>query len=444
MTLWFDSGSGRQSADVDSLGAWEVSLLPGHWRVEASSDTCSEIALAVVPAEITAREGEQVSLLLDSGQQLRGSVVDCAGNPVPAVVVRSSECEAASDGNGFFRLPADGASTLEVDVVSIPSGLAPPWWQQVETFGSMIGSRPVFQPTEEVEIVLPQEQEVSFLALDRIGQPLGRVRISIRARFNAGVPWPEGPNYVVRSTSEGSFELENLRVGDYEAWLFPENGGTWPDAIPFSVECLSPHPRITLDFNQGFGDDELVGRTVDTFGNPMPGTYLGVWRVAGGLTFENRLFFHAKAAVLSDSEGNIRLPGLPRGTYLIVRTPSHRPDPALIYLDKEPFLTTDVPGSGFEWIVDAAEPASLIARLHAGAHSVRRTLHLEIISIGPDPILRQERFDSRGECVLQELPPGQARLRVVEGLGEGVERSVSPNTIELRSGVQSEVELILD
>lgn len=219
--------------------------------------------------------------------------------------------------------------------------------------------------------------------------------------------------------------------------------------MTFEIDCVAQHPPVRLVFREGHGAGELRGLVLDSSGTPRGDMDFGVWRVRGGITFETRAAFPTKAAVTSDAQGRVVVRGLPEGRYMVVRTPGHRVAPSLIDVDREPFLEVDVPAEGpasFEWVVDPVPPAKLVAHLADGVGAIGK-LRVAIESSGSTPIVREGWFQ-KGECLLDDLPPGQATLELgilrADDPPEVIYVALNPPTVSLQPGRAAEVTLAID
>lgn len=442
LTLRFTRGSEVESVGLGESGEWSIELRPGPWQVAALHVGCDR-GLPLEPRTIEVDNAEQRHFLtLPSQALVRGTVTDCAGNSIPKVGVffGDGKCATTTDGAGAFSLPAGfGPEELQVDLATLPVDVAPPWWQASPRIG-VLGASHRVSPRASAAIVLPLRRDLVGFANGPEGRPLSGSRLSIRGRFRTDVSWAEGPNYVVTVEEDGSFRLSDLAPGRYEAWPF---GGyaVRPDPVRFDLDCLSTG-AIALSFDKGFGDATLLGSVADSNGSPMQGLRFGAWRITSGFEPKMRMYFHAKASLTSDGNGQVRVEGLPEGELLIVRTPSVRPG-GLYYSDKEPSLRVSLAAgetTRFDWIVDAASPAGIQASLNGDTTQGLLELHLDITtSVGS--VERVSLSPKHGVFASQNLPPGEAHPSLEVMTFDGIEHYQLAPPITLVSGQVREVEL---
>ncbi|MBI5058221.1 carboxypeptidase regulatory-like domain-containing protein [candidate division KSB1 bacterium] len=102
---------------ADSLGQWQVEVLPDTYRVKADNDACS----SVLSGDVVAVDGDTavVNLILRPPPAIAGFVNDCRGGPATGCSVAISgtlASSASTDANGYFFLPVtDDTFTIAAD-----------------------------------------------------------------------------------------------------------------------------------------------------------------------------------------------------------------------------------------------------------------------------------------------------------------------------------------
>jgi len=249
-----ENGRGVADARIDYFAAKEISALSGvDGRFELSSLPldASWISLSVratgyVHARVSFEDGrlpkDEFQVRLERALELTGTVNDESGTPLPGVAIGMGRNQfdaevvrAVSGDAGRFTLR--GASARKARLFASHAGFA--------TYD--VAFEPALQ-SGPIVITLRKGGSLRGVTVDEHGQPLARIRISLRT----------DDSYLESRTSSdatGRFELANV-----------------PDQDGLSLECYGAgRVRTTLPFARGAGEVEVVlppaasmcGRVID-------------------------------------------------------------------------------------------------------------------------------------------------------------------------------------
>jgi protocatechuate 3,4-dioxygenase beta subunit len=249
-----------RQATSDRSGAFELrGLARTKLKARAESDTA---ASAIATVDLTATgEHKDMKLVLDVKGTIAGMVVDETNQPVAEVQVNAfpdilagdspesislaGMSSATTDGGGRFTIRGlpDGAYRLRA---ARASGGMFEWGQQ---------GTPAKTGDTNVRITLAAEGSiVGKLALENGSAPKSA---SIQLGYKPGTP----------ASSDGTFKLTDVAPGKYDLRV---RGAEFAEFVQRDVEVKPGKPTDlgTLTLMRG---RKLVGRVVDTKGNPVPG-----------------------------------------------------------------------------------------------------------------------------------------------------------------------------
>ena len=432
-------------------GSWEGLLAPGEWRAAGRLDG-HPLALAPDVVRVPPGGGAVPRMEVLAAPAVRGRLVDCAGVPVPGVVVglkherggeRASDVT-PSDGTFVLKALAGRSWTVLVDEVSLPDSVGTPWWQGIGD-GGVVGSEHQLQSAvggEVVDVVLFAPGRVSGRAVGARGEALGGVTLSIRMKPDLEQP-ARGANYVVRTDAAGAFETR-LPAGRYEARLFPAPGGAgqaWLDPIVFETDCYAHESPLTIVFDQGLGAHTLTVAVVDVNGQPQAGIPLVLYAREPGLRFENRDRFHAKGWGRSNARGRLSIGVLPAGRYLLCRALGPTVNSDLVFADLQDRLLIDLDGSDREvaWKVEPFVPGRLELVVSPEAFSswpVKARLEIGDRLVEPGRLLW-----GAGVHAFERVLPGIGELAIV-GVEARGEAPLASRPVTILPGETTKIELL--
>lgn len=301
------SGVPPATATTDREGYFEIGGL-ADGRFDLAADAAGFAPLAVPGVELPPGGGrvDLGTLFLEPGLRLEGRVVDSNGEPVAEVRVW------ARDDNAMGMGGLIGAESREADARTGPDGrfvvdgLArgnlQTVWAEAEgyTRASLSG---VEVPAEEpLRIVLERSAKVSGVVTDSSGAPVEDARVTVRAEPGAEINLR---TFFANATSDedGEFTVEDVTPGrlmlltSAEGFLADERAGLEVVA----GETLDD-VRIVLEPGA-----TVTGRVMDSLGNPLPATRVGIVRD------ETAIAFSGGTSDRTDADGVYHMHGVPPG-----------------------------------------------------------------------------------------------------------------------------------
>jgi hypothetical protein len=282
------------------FGALAVALLLEHSRPSPADLPRFAPPEEVVLEEIAIPRGDHV---------LEGRLLLADGEPAARVLVellRDDEPRwAYSDDEGRFRIEGVGEGRAEVALV-------------------LPGHRPVVQvvdvPARPVEWILPEAwpvpealPEVRRSALygtvsSPLGASVGGAELVLVPEPASGVEESPLSGRIPRRVpigGGGNFNVVDLVVGRYRAWVLPEwaAGGSWPRL----AELVLEHGSEVRDLDVLLESGEIRGQLLDREGSPVPRVLVSVVSAAR----PDRLW----PPVRSDADGSFAVGDLPSGEY---------------------------------------------------------------------------------------------------------------------------------
>jgi hypothetical protein len=202
-------------AKTDATGAYVLELPLGVGQLLANDNAGKSFANPT-PISITSSDDKTVDIELDLSGEVRGTVVDQAGTPVPGVYMRldlddnsGDMCESMTDAKGQFDCAMLVGGEYRATVTPGPEvrhGFAP-------ASGDHLGTIQV--PSNKVlsGVVLAIKDErlaIRGSVVDDTGAPLADVHIEAESPGEASMDYPS-----TLSDASGHFEIDNLARGTY-------------------------------------------------------------------------------------------------------------------------------------------------------------------------------------------------------------------------------------
>jgi protocatechuate 3,4-dioxygenase beta subunit len=212
-------------------------------------------------------DGGEVDLgtwYLEPEAEIRGTVLDAAGEPVPGADVRSwpdPSHRAAADATGAFVL-AGLVPGQRLDLQVTAGGFVPARLARVEA------------PAADLDVRLAAGASVSGIVVDTAGEPQADVSLGIEPVPASGRT--DGGLYGgTESADDGSFRQDGLPAGT--VLLVPWGRGR-PVVLSLEPGEHRDDARVVLDDDTGLL--RFTGRVVDTAGRPVAGAEIGLRAVS--------------------------------------------------------------------------------------------------------------------------------------------------------------------
>ncbi len=248
-----DGAAERRSVQVEGSDRVEFSpLLPGRWQLIAIV-TAGRGFQPVLGEEIEVKAGEskQVEALIEPlvfRGRVTGNIPDPSGNidingPRRSDVLPS--VEVFSSGEFVAILPRRDTYFVGVRLRSTGQML-------------LVGNTPILDPSQPVEIKLPQGVIVARLRAD--GKPLAGAKVMARMQHQ---PTTDVPliAFPVKTGPDGEARIEGLLPGPWVVFV-PENGEAQTSVTVSSTEVVYADLEVTSGL-------AITGRVVETFGAPV-------------------------------------------------------------------------------------------------------------------------------------------------------------------------------
>jgi hypothetical protein len=421
---------------TDDKGRFEIKGLPRkELQLVAVHETASS---AVTPVDVTEGSGDQeVTLTLDVGGTIAGTVVDTEGNPVegaqvsafPASRENRRAARTAMRMRGFPRELTDsgggfvirGLDPGQYNLRAMPSTATQGGWRRAR----MRDETPAETGQTDVEIVLEADGSVSgTVALSDGGNPdLFTVGFT---RRGGGTPF---------ASADGAFTLEDMPAGSYTITL---TGPDFDRKQVSDVEVTSGKETDlgTITVSKG----RVISGRVTSDGSPVAGATVSAGRIIFGTGSSSSAAWSPPNArntktVETDDDGVFRISGVGRGDLAVVAEHDSRGRSVPISLP-----ATNESSSGLEL---ALEPfgaiGGTVTRGGKPAGEVRVTAQSQtvpgaqyVVQTGEDGVFRFDRLATDRYKV--SARSGDRRT----GMGQ---HSIS---VELASGATKDVTLVID
>ncbi len=301
------SGVPPATATTDREGYFEIGGL-ADGRFDLAADAAGFAPLAVPGVELPPGGGrvDLGTLFLEPGLRLEGQVVDSNGEPVAEAWVWARDDNAMGMGSliGADRREAD--SRTGPDGRFVVDGLARGNQQSVraeaEGYTRALLSGVEIPAEEPLRIVLERSASLSGVVTDSSGAPVEGARVMVRAE-PGNVPITGSRFVNARSDEDGLFTIDGVTPGRLSLRA---------SAVGFQAD-----ERTGLEVVAGENLDDLrivlepgatvTGRVLDSLGNPLPETQVGIVRD------ETAVAFGGGTSDRTDADGVYRMQGVPPG-----------------------------------------------------------------------------------------------------------------------------------
>jgi carboxypeptidase family protein len=259
-------------------------LAPGRYRLELRAERDGVLGTAELEVET---DGAPLEVVLENTTtlELRGTVVDAEGQPIPAFRVRASQVGksiAREATEGRFAIPGFSPGEWSVTV-----------WAEGHAYVDQRVELPM-PASQELRFVLPATQRIRGQVLDAASRPVASAWVGDEREASVARQWaPEEQ----RTDASGRFDIElSWPSGRLVAQA---NGHAPSEPVPYGTERDEASHDVVLRLREAC---RVAGRVLDERGQPMPGL----------VVFAPSLF-PLRIDATSDAEGRFALEGLPPG-----------------------------------------------------------------------------------------------------------------------------------
>ncbi|HEY6036687.1 MAG TPA: carboxypeptidase regulatory-like domain-containing protein, partial [Kofleriaceae bacterium] len=372
-------------ATTDATGAYtlDVPLGPGQvmaWDIESKSFADPH------PLSVASEDDQTVDIELAHAGEVRGTVVDQTGAPVPNAYVRmdlakgGDQCEAVADANGQFACSALAGGDYFPTVTPFAgarTGFAPATgghWDPIAV--------PADGTVGGIQLAIKDARlAIRGTVVDDTGAAIADVRIEAASRGDSSMGYPSA-----LSDTSGRFEIANLAPGSYDLQARAADGGTGEQA---GVEAGTTTAALKV-MRPGAIEGTLAGftSTPDVFVLSPTGQQRGGRAIVDGTTFTRV--------------------ALPPGQYLVNATAGAEADGQTIDLAPGETKHVDLRNRG----TGSVEGTVTELGSHAPVPGMRCDAHVAfggtITMLPPDPS-HQAFTDAAGHFVVS-APIGRARV----------------------------------
>lgn len=263
--------------------------------------------------DVRVADGEvltDLEIMLDSGIEVTGQVVDGAGNPVAGAQVRISSL------NQFMIAAPVVTTTDEEGRYRVPGLRADTPYQGTATHqGYLSGTIEEFESETNRDLgvtTLTEGALVRGRVLDENGNPIAGAQISATEHREdmpgldmivglEGLGIRTNSAHTTKTNEDGNFSLSGVKSGDYQI----RATATGYAAYKSDPMQLSDGVQKELDIVMDRGG-EITGRVIDPNGTPMAGIQVAAMRF---------MPMPSRSQTETDADGNFRLTGLDEGAY---------------------------------------------------------------------------------------------------------------------------------
>jgi uncharacterized GH25 family protein len=404
----------RRTAKTDPQGGFEVKgLREGSYLLSAGAKGYFSLKSKLVEVS---EKGERVfNLTLEQGSSIAGRVLDTAGNPIAAAVVRPSvaipnggwnqeisslvnslrDLNAQTDAEGRYRLEGLSAHTG----YSVAASHRDYASSTVE--GLNLGAK---ESLEDVELKLTRGGTVKGRVLDENGAGIPGANVSANLERPPGEDQPQfffanQGGSSATTDREGGYTLAHLAAGSYGLRAQAKDRMS---ATRGQVTVAEERTLEGIDITLGAGE-VLSGRVVDGDGNAIAGATIQV-------------FDRDSAQGRSDAEGRFTLKGLKAGRFSVnVSKSGFEPQNLQLEVPGKETLFTLVRAGRIAGNVQAKGRESLPGfQIMATRRDASGGISSRSQSYQPDPTGKFEIEVGQGTYVLWAMVPGFAPSRSAE------------------------------
>ena len=390
-------------------------FLPGEIDVAVS---CAELVPATSYPALTIVDRDLVGLrwVLESGQWIRGQVLDARGAPVAGIRVDAAAQQDPKQARRTWGTsePSDPGGHFEI------GGLLPGRFDL--TLQSPHESRPLPEAATRVTLPEGQDLETVKIVLPATGEVRGFVRdVQGRGVANVLVALQGGEWQRSATAEDGSFSFPHVAPGEQR--VFAERDGS-PMRAPGSHDDDPPGTRVEVRANAATTAIVIVeqtraaiaGTVHDGDGAPVADAFIETVResesaAATGSALRQTQWRSSHDLPLSDEDGAFRVTGLAPGKYILR---AHRRGGG------EAILEHVTAGSTVK--LRLAEGARLAGVVTTRGHRAPDEFMVFLRETTTGASTYDRFFRTDGAWVLANLPPGRHQLRITapEGSSEQI------------------------
>jgi len=329
---WLPPTGALVERPVEPRGSAGMAGVPG---------TSADRAAVPVPTPGAPVQAAAPAMTPSASGVIRGKVLDDLERPVARVMVELflerdgpvSATQAVADGRFDFDGLPGGSYSVRLNAESLPSGVLPPWRQDMGTpgNGNKYEAKRVEMPktggTFDVELRVFTPSVAWGRVVGPAGESVEGVHVRLQGAASAGQP--SSLMAEAYSDASGRFEIENVYPGRYVAEVYPQSASnsfyhTVPAPIPPAFEILAGGTYDIGVLQLGGGTNTVFGRVVDEEGVPFAGLPVIAYPAGSpGEGYSPYTMSSTLAGATTDDAGRYRLDRLPSAPVKIAAGPDY-------------------------------------------------------------------------------------------------------------------------